>query len=576
MSDPRSLEAVAHSEELTLDSLHQNRVEEFVRTLGKAIRAHQLYEGSSPVYERFVESVRQTLHLIWTEQPSLLLEIAETRIFSESVEVYHAVQRTDNLAFLFYRDGIRQLVFLPGFEGEELESFLALLARVHRSRDDQDDLITLLWEQDLTYLQYRHVDVSTEGLEIPKAGNTAPSSVDPIRVRSEVEVLRGGGTSGTELGSEAAGAELPVVFQETLYFLEDVEMRRLREELHRELRRDIWADVIHGLIDRLEDGAPERQLRIVQILTDVLPSLVSGARVGEAALILREFMVLIDQKSPVDSAVLEQIQSLFDQLADPETVREMVRTVEDAHEAVDIEEFSTLLGYFPRRALAPLITAAELAVRPEVRRTLSAVIERLAARDPGQLVRLLSESDPALVAGAARLVGRSGMGEAAPLVSQLLGRKEAEIRLAAVAALQELRVSSAAGALQGVLDDPERDVRIAAARALGSLRYTPARGRLQDAVASRRLREADVTERIAFFEAFGSVSGAEGISVLARLLTGRNWLGRREPPEIRACAALALGRIRNADAARVLQAASEDPEPVVRAAVTRSLRGEGR
>jgi HEAT repeat protein len=215
-------------------------------------------------------------------------------------------------------------------------------------------------------------------------------------------------------------------------------------------------------------------------------------------------------------------------------------------------------------------------VRPEVRRTLSTVIERLAARDPGQLVRLLSESDPALVAGAARLVGRSGMGEAAPLVSQLLARNEAEIRLAAVAALHELRVSSAAGALQRVLDDPERDVRIAAARALGSLRYTPARSRLQDAVASRRLRDADVTERIAFFEAFGSVAGAEGVSVLARLLTGRNWLGRREPPEIRACAALALGRIRDPDAMRVLQTASEDPEPVVRAAVTRSLRGEGR
>ncbi|CAN5646245.1 hypothetical protein BH23GEM3_BH23GEM3_23510 [soil metagenome] len=576
MSDSRSLGAVAHSDELSLDALHRNRVEEFVRTLGKAVRAHQLYEGSSPVYERFVESVRQTLHLIWTEQPSLPLEITETRIFSESIEVYHSVQRSDNLAFLFFRDGIRQLMFLPGFEGEDLERFLALLARVHRSRDDQDDLITLLWEQDLAYLQYRHVDVATEGLEIPVAGGAGPSSVDPIRIRSEVEVLRGGATSGTNAGWDAAGAELPVAFQEALYFLDDAEMRLLREQLHRELRRDMWTDVIHGLVDRLEDGAPERQLRIVRILTDVLPSLVSGARIGEAAVILREFVALADRKNPAGSAVLKEIRSLFDQLADPDTVREMVRTVEDSAEAIDIEAFSTLLGYFPRGALAPLIAAAESVVRPEVRRTLSTVIERLAARDPGQLVRLLSESDPALVAGAARLVGRSGMGEAAPLVSQLLARNEAEIRLAAVAALQELRVSSAAGALQRVLDDPERDVRIAAARALGSLRYTPARSRLQDAVASRRLRDADVTERIAFFEAFGSVAGAEGVSVLARLLTGRNWLGRREPPEIRACAALALGRIRDPDAMRVLQTASEDPEPVVRAAVTRSLRGEGR
>ncbi|HEX7238854.1 MAG TPA: hypothetical protein VF263_01200, partial [Longimicrobiaceae bacterium] len=131
-----------------------------------------------------------------------------------------------------------------------------------------------------------------------------------------------------------------------------------------------------------------------------------------------------------------------------------------------------------------------------------------------------------------------------------------------------------AHALQGALDDGEREVRIAAARALSALRYTPARAALEAAVASKRLlREADLTERIAFFEAFGSVAGEAGVAELDRILNGKSWLGRREDPETRACAALGLSRAGLPAARKALAAASADPDPVVRSAVGRAIRG---
>jgi HEAT repeat protein len=46
----------------------------------------------------------------------------------------------------------------------------------------------------------------------------------------------------------------------------------------------------------------------------------------------------------------------------------------------------------------------------------------------------------------------------------------------------------------------------------------------------------------------------------------------KEPPESRACAAIALGRIRTAEAREVLQRAADDKELVVRNAVSRALR----
>jgi HEAT repeat protein len=146
------------------------------------------------------------------------------------------------------------------------------------------------------------------------------------------------------------------------------------------------------------------------------------------------------------------------------------------------------------------------------------------------------------------------------------------VRLAAVEALQELRSPTGSGALETVLEDTDRDVRVAAARALAALRWAPARARLEQVLDSRRLRESELTERIAFFEAYGALAGAEAVALLDRVLNGKSWLGRRETGEMRACAALGLGRVRHPAAERALAAAAADADPVVRSAVGRALR----
>jgi HEAT repeat protein len=130
-------------------------------------------------------------------------------------------------------------------------------------------------------------------------------------------------------------------------------------------------------------------------------------------------------------------------------------------------------------------------------------------------------------------------------------------------------------ALERMIEDSERDVRIATARAIGARAYRPALARLEAAVKGKALRERDVTEKMATFEAYGAVAGEPGIALLDGLLNGKGFLGRREDAEMRACAAMALGRMGTARARESLQKAAADAkdEAVVRNAVNRALRG---
>jgi HEAT repeat protein len=92
-------------------------------------------------------------------------------------------------------------------------------------------------------------------------------------------------------------------------------------------------------------------------------------------------------------------------------------------------------------------------------------------------------------------------------------------------------------------------------------------------VLGKTSKPVDLTEKMAFFEAYGAIAGAAGLKVLSAILLQRGLLKMKEPPETRACAAVALGRIKSPEARELLQRAADDKDLVVRNAVNRALRG---
>jgi HEAT repeat protein len=91
-------------------------------------------------------------------------------------------------------------------------------------------------------------------------------------------------------------------------------------------------------------------------------------------------------------------------------------------------------------------------------------------------------------------------------------------------------------------------------------------------VLGKSLKDMDLTEKMAFFEAYGAIAGVSALEPLTAILLKRGLLKMKEPPETRACAAMALGRLKTPAARDVLQRAAEDKEVVVRNAVSRALR----
>jgi HEAT repeat protein len=200
-------------------------------------------------------------------------------------------------------------------------------------------------------------------------------------------------------------------------------------------------------------------------------------------------------------------------------------------------------------------------------------IGRLAAANTAELVRLIGAQDRAVAAEAMRRSGALKTAVAVGPLGKALTDSDAELRQIAVTALAEIGSAGALQALERAVEDDARDVRVAAARALAARGYRAALPRVEGVIKGRALREADLTEKMAFFELYGSLCGDAGVEYLHSLLNSKGFLGRREDAELRACAAMALGRVGTANAAAALRKSAQEKDVVVRNAVTKALRG---
>jgi HEAT repeat protein len=289
---------------------------------------------------------------------------------------------------------------------------------------------------------------------------------------------------------------------------------------------------------------------------------------------------LIELNGIVESADVlgpeqEQLaRELFSELSEPAALSQLLRSLEEG--AIDPSgvELGIFLRHLGSQALPLLLRATETTRVATLQGRLRVAVEQLGRAYPDRLIELIKSEDEIIAAGATNLAGQMALPSSAAAVVSLLGRPSIPLRRAAVDALIQIKSGTALEGLQRALEDDDREVRIAAARGLTTLRYQPARNRLETIIEGNRLRDADLTEKIAFFEAFGAVANAESVAMLDRMLNGKNLLRQKQSPELRACAAMALGRVGSPASRAALQKSASEQNPMVRNAVLKAMRQE--
>jgi hypothetical protein len=548
-------------------------IQELLRLIVKAARAHQLYLPNNPIYQGAINALRAGFVPVWAETDEIELTITEGEISWCDVVVSDgsasASRSADNLAWLFYKDGLRELRLMKGFEDEEVVRFLTIIQRARKGSVDEDDLVTMLWEADFTLLQYKYVDLLHDGDggdDLADGGDGAPSDPGDVRKSAQEAVEE----------SRASGLVNMADFDATLYFLDEREIEYLQAEITREYAQNLRVNVVAALLDIFEAQADVAvRAEAVEDIETLMVHLLTAGDFHGVAYVLREVRSAVGRAPELAPESATAIGALADRLSAPESLSQLLQALDEALTLPPSDELSDLFAELRPTALGTVFSWLGRSQNERLRPVLESAAERLAAANTAELVRLIQSPDADVSAEAIRRAGGLKAQAAVLSLGKVLAEPDVQRRQIAVHALAEIASAGALQALERAVEDSDRDVRITAVRALGAKAYRPVLSRLEGIVRGKAVRDADRTEKMAIFEAYGAVCGDAGVPHLDAILNGKGFLGRREDPEIRACAAIALGRIGSAKAAEVLQKSAAEKDIVVRSAVNRALRGQG-
>jgi HEAT repeat protein len=188
------------------------------------------------------------------------------------------------------------------------------------------------------------------------------------------------------------------------------------------------------------------------------------------------------------------------------------------------------------------------------------------------LTGALESRDREVAHGAVGFAKTLALPEVVPPLGRLLNGPDKDLRAEVVSVLEAIGSAEAMYELEKAIADPNRDIRLAAIRTLVGHGYKRVLPQIEIKVTNKEFRRTDLTEKKAFLEAYGTLAGQPGVALLAKMFLPRGFMKKKEDPQVRACAALGLGRIGTPEATAVLQQAASDKDPLVRNAVNQALR----
>jgi hypothetical protein len=444
----------------------------------------------------------------------------------------------EQLHELLFRDGVRRIAFPPGIPAGEVDALVGALGDASCERGHSDDLVTALWQANLTHLQFE----------------TAP--YEPrlrLTTGKEVEHDLDEEIPGSFADPAAAYAELTLASAAAA----KVARRGLLEAWERE-RGAERLEAAGRLFSRLIGVANEPGTRAAlarYALTGVAESIAhtSWDEAYRTLELLRRF--------DADGALTAQARIDAVRCAPPED-----DLGESLDQASDMElarcfEFAVGLGH---AGVALLIAALAGAKRDATRDAACNALLTLCAGDPFALEAAAADPRAQVVVGVVSVLGRIGASGLSPMLARAAQHPDPGVQLAVVKALAAVPAPERAPLLAGPLASADAALSAEALR-VASLEADRTIGQMilkhiEDPAFEGRPEEI----RHAFFEALAGSGGDTVVPALEQMLLAGGWFARASWQ--RSAAAAALARIGTHAAQKALDRGLKHASEAVRSA----------
>ena len=542
-------------------------VRQLLKLLDKASKNVRTFGQTNPVAQRFFQQFYEALNTHFSTYPSLSLLIQRSELFFQDQSVYGTTSdsSTENLAFRLYSDGIRELTIQAGISEEDVLFFLdALWGNKNAAADDDDDIVTRLWERNLTTMSLvtanevmKLSDVETILTPQQQSSLNAPTS----SLKDVVDQEKNNQKKETDK-SRASTFKSGV----TGYEISDGELSALSEEVQAETSRDIIAYLLDILTAILaSEQSPELLTELFSVYEGLIESLL---RQGQWSL-LEHILCLLLETNAVRPDLAEEHTEKLKELLESLGTPERIKTIE--HYLVKTENpntdgLQTILAMMPPASVGPLCALMGNVTNQAHQAIIADALASVAKDYPEQLIKSLADRRPALVRPLLGIIARWNNPQHAEAVEKIIRYPDAGIRREVIRTIGVLRPSGSGVKLVPLLNDSDEGVRLAAFKLLLAGNYTAPYTVWEPLVTAEEFADRPPAERRNIYHAMRTTCGDEAVAYWTGLLTDWGWTNRKKREELALLAVDALGKLSTPAALAALQLGLQKGGPAVKQA----------
>lgn len=542
-------------------------VHQFVRTL----KTCRLYEANNPTVARFLVDLADALRKYGEQHGAMTLRFTADDVLCHGASVYLARSRDDNLAWPFYRDGIRALTLAPGITAEEVNALIRALVSHTAVAEPDSDLVTALWEAHLDHVDVDYVPAESEvsagedavdedPMPWPQAEEEPEAATDPAvtEKRTEADASRSDDWSIRERTAEVEAGFLEL---ETLALNE---VKRFHEEYRDEHQVPLTTTAIAIVQALLAADIDEQDtMELASFLPRVLRETLEAGRWLESA----ETLALLASHARGRWS----IETFGQELLQPISVSHLATRldVQDAGEVRDFLELARFVGELEVDLLVAVLAQSEY------RRTRRLVAEAIVQRcrdNPERLAPWLADPRWQVVRNVVHMLGMIGGPGVVPLLETVARHPEPRVRYGVVASLGETPPASARHALLAMLEGADSRTFVSVMQHLARDRDTTVARHLFAMVLEPEFDRRPGPEKRAVYDALAGTAGDEMVPVLEAELHRGGWFAL-QLDDHRIALARCLARIGTLDSMRALERGAQSKRAAVRRACEEALLG---
>jgi len=518
-----------------------------IQTFLQTLKAFRLYEANHPILSKFLERLRKDFDQYFGEFDSFSLQVGEHRLYYRGNIVYENEDVKESLAFVFFKDGIREIQFSKGLEFKEMIDFLNVVRKGDLLNRMEDDLVTLLWEKDFSHITFTAVDEFLEG-----GATLVPATEEDLIKGSEYKGSLEDGLQ--EKVGQAEPPSLPVregldrainpapgqsLVQACQLTPEE------RETIDREARQEEQPDYIFTLINNLieillhlgEDV--DAYENMISYFDRVIEYLLEQKEIGKAVALLSSLNETMDSIMMKDRQIFA-IQRILQNSSGPHSVGLLGKAMKgngEAHSESDsILEYLRLLTM---QAVEPLCLLLGEVESGKWRKTICDRLIALCREGIQPLSKFLSDDNPMLVCHILYILGNIGDPSTVNYLGDLVTHKDLKVREETLQILNKFG-ENGKNLMQQFLLDSASAIRSKAALLLARNAKGESVKPLTEIILSEDFFKRDYKEKASFFRALGETGSKEVIPILEGISKKRRLFQREKWNEMRQCAANTL------------------------------------